>query len=281
MIVDKILTDIEIKACQGEFFNFSYYKKLINKDIDIFTPSGTLLLSLRKKIIPKKISNIARTCLLSHAISSKSNTRGVATGKVNINSMNSSIVELLDPDNFKTRVRYTDGHISQYKISNTCKSMIAGYYDKPKRNSNDAIRITSFSEKYPDEWYKTISYVQYLDNIYKSLYKKDYIARKNKTKLIKYGIIDDTIFTTLTLNYNFRTACHVDNGNIEYSILTALGEWKGCYLGYPQYGVCVNVEEGDFLIMNPYEYHCNTEFIGKYQNRMSIVTYSRSGIINQ
>lgn len=281
MYADKIMTDEKIKNQQGDFFDFNHYHTLINKDIDIYTPEGHLLFSIRKNIIPKKISAIAKKHLLPHALSAKSNNRGIATGKVNIDSMNKSIVEILDPGNFKTRVKYDDGHVSKYKISNNCKSMIAGYYDKSKHCNNTNIRLTAFSNKYVDDWYNTIIYVQYLDKIYKSIYKSNYLNRKKKTKLIKYGIIDDTIFTTLTINYNFRTACHVDKGNDEYSILTVIGNWKGCYLGYPQYGVCVNVEEGDFLIMNPYEYHCNTEFTGSSNNRMSIVTYSRNGIINR
>ena len=280
MIVEKIYTDIEIKALQGEFFDLDNYNQIINKDIDVYTPSGSLLFSLRKKLIPKKITNIARKNLLPHTMKTKSNSRGTATGKVNLSTMSNSIVELLDPDNFKTRVRYDDGKVSQYKISNTCHSMIAGYYDKPIRNQikNKCIRLTSFSQKNPEDWQNAIAYVKYLDQLYKSVLKKDYDIRKTKSK--NCYTIDNTIFTTLTLNYNFRTACHMDKGNAEYSILTTLGKWKGCYLGYPQYGVAVNVEEGDFLIMNPYEYHCNTEFKGKNSDRMSIVTYSRSGIIN-
>src|SRR5437868_7155577 len=171
--------------------------------------------------------------------------------------------------------------------------MIAGYYDKSNNKINPSvvanaplykkspIRLTAFSDNHPVEWHNTIRYVQYLDKLYKSIFKDDYTKRKRETKHITNGLIDNTIFTTLTLNYNFRTACHVDNGNTHYSILTTIGQWQGCYLGYPQYGVCVNVEEGDFLIMNTYEYHCHTAFAKQNQHRMSIVTYSRSGIIDQ
>lgn len=276
MLVNKILTDSEIKNRQGEFFNFDSYNQLIDKDIDVYTDSG-LLFSLRKKVIPKKIVNIVKKNLLPYALHAKSNCRGIATGKVNLDNMSSSIVELLDVDKFKTRVKYENGSVSKYKISNNCKSMIAGYYDKSKRTKNPTptIRLTSFCEKHPKEWENIIIYIQYIDKLYSKLCEEDYINRKKA----KYGVIDDTIFTTLTINYNFRTACHTDNGNAGYSILTTTGKWSGCYLGYPQYGVCVNVEEGDLLIMNPYEYHCNTEFIGE-SDRMSIVTYSRSGIVN-
>ena len=183
MIVNKILTDTEIKQRQGEFFDADYYHSIISEDMDVFTPDGNLLFSLRKKVIPKNISNIAVKNLKPYTMAAKSNCRGVATGKVNLNYMNDSIVELLDPGNFKTRVKYSDGHVSQYKISNTCKSTIAGYYDKPtlhdkKNNKYNNIRLTSFSEKYYTEWLNTIEYVQYLDQLYKLVFKDDYMDRK-------------------------------------------------------------------------------------------------------
>ena len=73
--------------------------------------------------------------------------------------------------------------------------------------------------------------------------------------------------------------------------------YKGCYLGFPRFKVCVDVKTGDFLGMNVHEWHCNTEFIGTsktiygnfsdidiknnwYFNRMSIVLYLRKKMIN-
>lgn len=109
--------------------------------------------------------------------------------------------------------------------------------------------------------------------------KRQYIKRFKKLKIITINYDEHHIDM---VGFNIKEL--IGNYNIIYwrwllKSLT-LGKWKGCYLGYPQYGVSVNVEEGDFLIMNPYEYHCNTEFKGKNDDRMSIVTYSRSGIIN-
>ena len=250
IVAPKILSDYQIQ--EGKFFNLNNYHTLINHHCDVYNEEGILLFSLRKKAIPTEISNIARTYLLPSAMKCKNNNRYTASGK-------------------------KDG---------TVKSMIAGYYDKAKRRDvsyigANNIRLTAFSEKHPIEWGGSTLYVQYLDKLYSELWKEDYIPRKRTAETISYGMIPNTIFTTLTLNYNFRTACHIDKGDIGYSILTTIGNWNGCYLGYPQYGICINVEEGDFLIMNPHEYHCNTEFNGNIQNRMSIVTYSRNGIINQ
>ena len=41
------------------------------------------------------------------------------------------------------------------------------------------------------------------------------------------------------------------------------------------------VEEGDFFIMNPHEYHCNSHILDEQNmDRLSIVTYCRARIIS-
>ena len=135
------------------------------------------------------------------------------------------------------------------------KSQIIGYYDKPKP------RLTAFNRDYPDNWNGFLPYFMLINQLYRYLNSKD------------------QQFTTCTLNYNFRTACHKDKGNYGLSILTTLGKYTGCYLGFPEYGLCIDIQEGDLLVMNPFEYHCNTEFQEEENDRVSIVTYTRKGYV--
>ena len=249
MLANKIMSDYDIKQCEGRFFDRNHYHTIVDSHSDYIVQPGILLFSLRKNVIPKEVSDISRNYLLPYAIKTKTDNRYTAAGKT-----------------------YTP-----------VKSMIAGFYDKAKRRSGSGnqIRLTAFSEKHLNEWNNSIAYVRYLNDLYADLFPENYNSRKLKTEKVNYGIIDDTIFSTLTLNHNFRTACHIDSGDLDYSILTTVGLFNGCLIGFPQYGICVNLQEGDFMIMNPHEYHCNTEFIGDYNNRLSIVTYTREKIINR
>ena len=99
-------------------------------------------------------------------------------------------------------------------------------------------------------------------------------------------LIGNSCFSTLTLNYNWRTACHYDDGDFNngLSIISVLGDnkWEGCMIGFPKYKIAVDVRVGDIIIMDSHEMHCNTEF--KYPpdnngnanyNRLSIVLYLR------
>ena len=66
--------------------------------------------------------------------------------------------------------------------------------------------------------------------------------------------------------------------------------YQGGYLGFPKYGICVDVRQGDYLAMNVHEWHCNCKMIcgcprkEKCKNknhfgRLSLVCYLRKGMI--
>ena len=69
----------------------------------------------------------------------------------------------------------------------------------------------------------------------------------------------------MTINHNWRTALHKDAGDLKegFGNLVVLeeGKYKGGETGFPQYGVCVDVRQGDFLAMDVHEWHCNTKLL--------------------
>jgi hypothetical protein len=59
-----------------------------------------------------------------------------------------------------------------------------------------------------------------------------------------------TPFTTITCNKSFRTAAHVDGGDLKegFGALCCLGEFEGCDLVFPRFKVAVRYREGDILL---------------------------------
>lgn len=59
-----------------------------------------------------------------------------------------------------------------------------------------------------------------------------------------------TIFTTITCNNTWRTAAHVDKGDLKegFGVLCCFGNFEGCYLIFPRFGVAVRYREGDILL---------------------------------
>ena len=116
--------------------------------------------------------------------------------------------------------------------------------------------------------------------------------------------IKETAFSTITINYSWRTALHRDKGDLVegFGNIIVLEDplnkntYKGGYTGFPQYGIAANIRHGDFMAMNVHEWHCNTEMKpihkevygkwkqneidnGWYFNRLSLVCYLREKMI--
>jgi hypothetical protein len=97
--------------------------------------------------------------------------------------------------------------------------------------------------------------------------------------------IPNTVFTTITSNYNWRTSCHKDTGDFSGGLgnLIVVGKnFDGGYLGFPQFKVCIKIKPGDFLLMDVHQWHCNTGLVlsepGSF--RLSFVMYIREDMKN-
>jgi hypothetical protein len=92
------------------------------------------------------------------------------------------------------------------------------------------------------------------------------------------------VFTTVTVNRNFRTAIHCDAGDYEgglgnIAVLQA-GEFEGGYTCLPRYGVGFDVRTTDVCFFNVHEWHGNTEFRAKKPfERISVVCYYRNNMM--
>jgi hypothetical protein len=72
-----------------------------------------------------------------------------------------------------------------------------------------------------------------------------------------------TPFTTITCNRSWRTAAHVDKGDLKegYGVLCCLGDFEGCDLVFPRYRAAVRFREGDVLLANVHQVHGNTPLL--------------------
>ena len=194
---------------------------------------------------------------------------------------------------------YKNGKISKYYIANKVKSLIVGYFDKPKLSekanlikSNMSIcRTTTFTEKYKNtKWKQALPLFKLASKYYKKYLPKNHNEQLKLANLAPKYKISGTAFSTVTINYNWQTATHLDVGDYHngYSILLVAeeGNYTGGYLGYPEYDIAVDIRKGDFALMNPHKWHCNTKLIGdKYENgkdnftRLSMVMYFRENIL--
>ena len=150
-------------------------------------------------------------------------------------------------------------------------------------------RTTQFTKDEIDKWDKTIPLIIEADKQFKKLIPERHQIQLERAKLTPNYQIKDTAYSTITLNYDWRTACHKDKGDLEEgfgnlivlekseSIRGSCKVFKGGYLGFPKWGIAVDVRQGDFLAMDVHEFHCNTAIEGT--GRLSIVCYLRKNMI--
>lgn len=178
------------------------------------------------------------------------------------------------------------------KIAGAAKSRelvysgIIGYYDRltPQMKLllgvHKAGRATAFTANYPEDWHAVMPMFQILSKWYKKISPFYYKIQKKETSQVEKNLlIPQTVFSTVTVNKDWRTATHTDRGNFSeaLSCIAVLGEnFTGGLLGFPRYKVAVAVGPGDAILMDGHEPHCNTELqIKQNGTRFSMVCYLR------
>lgn len=306
-IVEKILSDNEIADNEGRYFTTDDIRILIDGDADVYTSDGKLLLKLRKQLIPHNICIDAVDAFRSFSKKRHAN-RGAAAGLLNRDKIPTYVGEYIKSGKFRTKfISNTSGIQSKQDISNMSPSNIVGFYDRPNRNikgMKSQCRLTAFNRDFPGLWEKALPFIYKCDQIFKTLVPFKYEKQKLRAEQTKEFIIRGTSFSTVTLNYSWQTALHRDSGDYldGFGNVVVLEDhdnvntYTGGYTCFPQYGIGVNVRQGDFLAMDVHEWHCNTNLIadhdnvyGKwnktqiknlwYLNRLSVVLYLRHNML--
>lgn len=177
-------------------------------------------------------------------------------------------------------------YVSKQLRSNKCYSNVLGAFDRGARNPYGRLTATTLK-----------NYEGFVSN--KDIYQTACAALKETLNTPenprwdklheRFSNVQDphynlfgTVFTALTLNWNFRCAMHYDAHNCEggIAVLTAMtqGEYDGHYLVFPEIRCAFDLRDGDFIAGdNQGLIHGNTAMIPKTPDaeRVSFVFYSR------
>jgi hypothetical protein len=271
LLYEKILSDEEFSKYKGKNFEERWYKTVIDSPADgYYIDSGIkkILFKFRKGVISEKYSNLAIDAFLELSKKKHAN-RGLAGGIL---------------DGQKTARHLTESGQSEAKY---IASNISGYFDRPLREHRGilgtirACRTTAFTLNSKDLWNNGILFIQRCSKLFKKIAPTEWRFQQKEWKSINNNLkIPKTVFTTVTSNYNWRTACHQDAGDFSKGLgnLIVIGkDFKGGYLGFPQFKILIKIKLGDILFMDSHQWHCNTPIKitkeGGY--RLSFVMYIR------
>jgi len=282
--LEPVYSDEWLAEQEGKYFDETYYNHIIREDTDVYC-GDKLLLKFRKGVLPKEECSIVFKNLKSHA-SIKKDNRGSAAGLLDISRAPKYVSSFNKVSKYNSKGYYNkDGKLINNTISNLSPSNIIGFFDRPDRNlgkNAPKCRLTSFTKTHFKKWTECIPYLIACDKLFKELIYDKWLKQYNRSRLTDF-YIDNTSFSTVTCNLNFRTALHKDSGDYidGFGIISVIEEgiYEGGYLGLLKYGVAVDIRTTDLLLFDPHEFHSNTETIGENYSRLSLVCYLREDMI--
>ena len=287
------------KCLKADYYDKSHYDEIINDNCIGLKENGEILFVFVKNSIKKENREKYIKAIKGNA-KSKTKNRGTAAGVAVVNRLPKDAVSICKKDGTETTnkrlvsVQYkrADGTICGRCQSNAVRCGCAGYFDAV---AGLPCRMVGWSTKNPEKHEALKELCEEIAETHKKNEPKSYEYQMSKSH--KDYLMGASPYSTLTLNYDFRTAAHIDRGDLlnSLSTLTILEEiennYEGCYLGLPEYKIAFNIKSGDTLIFDAHEYHANTEMkvlsdklpkddlTGEhFGGRISIVAYLRNRI---
>ena len=263
VVVKAKLSYEEIKAKEGTYFTEQDIDKIYDEDIDVYVEKDgkeELLAKFRKNVLPKDIIQIGWEAFYETAVASR--TRGAAAGPIDVKSAYWKKRKPIETKVWSTRYK-NKGKRTATRVNNNVFSSILGYFESSPIFRKNPCRLTNYTRRFFDNYKKGIPFIQELDKCFKTLTPEEYKNQLIRAKKNPYYRIDDTAFSSITINRNFRTGLHMDDGDFRggFGNLSVIerGKYDGGYTVFPQYKIGFNVRTGDYLAMNVHEFHCNTE----------------------
>lgn len=259
----RLMSEEKAEKLKGKFLNKKHYNTLITEDCDGYDNYGNLLFRFRKGAVPMDVLKLGYESFKDSIELTEG--RGIASGSSH------------------KRVK-KDGTVSNITVGNKVTSGNVGYMDRSAMVKY--CRKTAFARRYFDKFKQGIPFVEHIDKLYGELCPEHHSKQMaiSKATDINYRIAD-TSFTTVTVNKNFRTACHQDSGDFRDGFGNLFvyreGNYDGGYFVLPEYGVAIDLQNTDALFVDVHKWHGNTEFTNTSEDwmRISFVLYYREYMV--
>jgi hypothetical protein len=259
------MSNDQIKAREGTYFDEKDIKILVDHDADVYIPDPDnpgkekILLKLRKRVFPKHITDLAWDAF--HKTAAASRNRGAAAGPIDLKSMYWKKRNPVQIDKWGARYMQ-DGKVSKMRVNNNVYSSVLGYFESTPFMKLPC-RLTTYTQTYFKYYQQGLPFITAIDAQFKKLIPDRHKKQFERAKKKSFYQIEDTAFSSLTINRNFRTALHQDAGDYKegYGNLSVVerGKYHGGYTLFPQYGVGIDLRTGDFVAMDVHEWHCNSK----------------------
>mgnify|MGYP001029124340 FL=1 len=258
--LSKVLTDEEVKNLKGKYLtNEDIKHDIVDMDCDCFTDDGNLLFKFRKGIISQELTDIAWENYKGMAKASRG--RGASAGEIDPNATYWKKRIPVDTKGFSTKYM-VKGKESKMRVNNQVASQAIGYYEPTKSLGVDLpCRLTHYTRENFEKFKNGYPFIKRIDESYSNLHHEKHSLQLGRARKKPNFQIEDTAFSTMTINRNFQTGVHQDAGDFGFGNLAVLerGKYHGGYFVIPQYGIAIDLRQGDHLCVDVHQYHGNTK----------------------
>lgn len=256
------------KDWSAQFMDDHHYETCYSEDVTIYKPDGQPLMILLKNALSRE--NVARAWGVLKKLNPVTENRGTATGI--------SAVRRIKMDG-------TRSNTTRVPKGWEVVSGIIGYFERTPRFPYT--HPCAWNQKNPEKFAELFPMVSEVNGFFAEHVPGRYAVQKSFVdRTPKDYIIPGSVFSTLTINKNFRTACHKDAGDLEsgFSCLSVIrqGKFNGGKLVLPDWGISADLDTFDLIMFDAHEFHGNTQIIPLTKDavRCSVVYYYREKIVN-
>jgi hypothetical protein len=262
VVVEPVMTNDEIKGREGTYFTDKEVKEIFDEDVDVYGMEDgkkKLLARFRKHVLPNPLIKTGWEAYYQTAAASRN--RGAAAGPIKSDSNYWKKRKPVDVNRWSARYMQ-NGKLSKMRVNNNVFSSVLGYFERTPFMGLPC-RLTSYTQKFFNQYKHGIPFISAIDKTFKRLIPDRHAKQVAAAKEAPAYRVADTAFSSVTINRNFQTALHMDDGDFRegYGNLSVIerGRYSGGATLFPRFGVGFNVRTGDFLAMDVHEWHCNTE----------------------
>ena len=257
---------VEDDTVFGKKFEGTWFKddgfQILDEDADVYgeEADGTkrLLGKFRKSVIPGDLVQKAWDAFRKAAIPTRN--RGPAAGPIDLKGAYWSRRKPVKTSKWLTQYMH-NGKLSNMRVSNNVASGVMGFYDGTP-SLKLPCRMTTFSRNHMELVLHGMPFLKRIDELFAKLTPEAHAKQLAAIKKHPLYQIDNTAFSTITVNNTFRTALHKDTGDFKegFGNLSVIewGKYHGGFTVLPRFKIGFDVRTGDFLAMDVHEWHTNT-----------------------
>lgn len=264
------LSDEDVDKLAGEHLDETFYDTLLQEEAEVYKPNGDLLCLYAKQQASLEQCGIAYKSL-HRIVGVDVNNRGKATGK-----------DLMVYKPREDGLRSKTNKVLQNRFPKLrgSSSGIIGFFDRYSRRPY--CRQTAYNINHTNKFADMMPFVKAVDDSFQKHIPERYAKQLEVVKRTHADFyISGTAFTTITVNTNWQTAIHKDQGDLKtgFGVMCALrsGYYEGCYLVFPKFRIAIDMQNQAICFGDVHEWHGNTPFRKKAKDavRISLIFYYR------